>query len=203
MAGTPGENKRRIFSLTFFGVLLLIAVIVVNFVVWKSNQDKQSQINGLHQEISQVQQKIKGTPGPASDLDARLAAANAALVAAQNALPGAVDRNDVIDFIIATAEQCQVQAIPLNISESSAGKAGQSYQVLQFSTTVTGSLANATNFLTTLQGGQFLSLTITGCIIKKSGSIEFLQPEYQAEVTIDLTFAIYTAAAANSEDNAS
>ena len=203
MAGAPGKNKKRIFTLTSFGVMVLVVVIAANFVMWKNNRDKQVQIDVLNNEISQVQQKIQGTPGPPSDLDSRLAAAKAGLVEAQNALPNAVNRNDVIDYIIAVADECQVQVVPLVVEGWVPEKAGQSYQVFRFSGTVTGILENATNFMTRLQKSKFPTLIITDCTVNKIGSTDFSRPENSTLVTMKLSIAIYIASPAPNKDSAS
>jgi Tfp pilus assembly protein PilN len=203
MAVTPGKIKKRIFSLTLFGVIVLIVVIAANVIVWKNNRDKQAQIAVLHNEISQVQQKIQGTPAAPSDLDSRLAAAKAALAEAQNALPGAINRNDVIDYIIDVAEQCQVQVVPLVSEGLAPEKTGQAYQVLTFNATVTGSLENATDFMTRLQGSKFPTLVITDCTVNKIEGMDFARLENSTQVAVSLSIAVYTSSPAISEDAAS
>lgn len=203
MAGTPGKNKRRIFSLTSLGVMVLIIVIAANIFVWRSSHTKQSQIDALHNQISQVKQKINATPALPSDLDSRLAAAKAGLAVAQTALPTDVNPNDIIDFVIDMAGQSGVLVIPLAADGLAPQLPGQSYKELHFTATVTGTLENAMNFMTKLQRGQFPTLIITECTVTKTESTDYSRPEYSTQVTIKLGFAVYTAAPAANKDNGS
>jgi predicted negative regulator of RcsB-dependent stress response len=113
MAGKPGGNVKRIFSLTLLGVVTLVVIIVANVILWRNNEGKRVRIDDLNNEVSQVYQNIAGTPQPADDLESRLAAAEAELVAAQNVLPDTVNQNDVIDYIIEVAAECRVEVVPL------------------------------------------------------------------------------------------
>jgi septal ring factor EnvC (AmiA/AmiB activator) len=203
MAGTPGKNKKRMISLTAFGVIVLVVVIAANVVVWKNNRDKQSQIAGLQSEISQVQQKIKASPATPADLDARLAVAQAALAEAQNVLPGTISRNDVIDYILNTGAQSQVQVVPLVSAGLAPGNAKQSYRVFTFTATITGTLENAMDFMTRLQGDKFPTLVITDCSVTKIEATDFARPEKSTHVTVSLSIAVYIASPATSEDDAS
>jgi len=203
MAGTPGKNRIRIFSLTSLGVVALVIVIAANVMVWKGNRDKQAQVNILNGEISQVQNNVKGIPAPSSGLDLKLAAAEAALAEAQGILPSALNMNDVIDYIIDTAEQCHVEAVPLVSEGMSSGNSNQSYRVFSFSVTITGSLANAMNYITGLQGSTFPTLSVTDCTIDKIEGTDYSRPENSTQVRMNLSIAVYTAAPAAVEDAAS
>jgi|GEM_PF-2694347 len=200
MAGKPGENKKRIISLTSLGVIVLIIVLIVNVLVWKSNRAKQEQINILSGEVSQVHHKIKGTPAQSSGLDSKLAAAMAAFVEAQNVLPGTINMNDVIDYIIDLAGQCHVQAVPLSSEGMAPENSDLSYRVSTFSVTVTGSLENARNYMTSLQGGEFPTLLITDCAIDKIEGTDYTRSENSTQVRVTISIAVYTASPAKGED---
>jgi hypothetical protein len=203
LARTPGNNKTSIFSLTSIGVLVLVVVIAANVLVWKSNRDKRAQINILNNETSQVQQKTAGTPAIPSNLDARLTSAKIGLAKAQSALPGAVNINDVFDYLIDVAEQCQVQAIPLVSEGTELGSSSQPYRVTSLSVTVTGSLGNVKKYMTGLQGDIFPTLVITDCTIDKTEGTDYSRPENDTQVMVNLSIAIYTASPAAGEDAAS
>jgi hypothetical protein len=200
MTGTSGNNKKKMISLTTIGLAVLIIVIGANVLLWKSNRDRQSEILILNGEISQVQHKIKGTPVPSADLVSRLAAAKNALTEAQNTLPDAINANDIIDYMIDVADQCQVQAVPLVSEGQEHGKSAQPYQVATFSVTVTGSLKNTTNYMTNLQEGRFPTLFITNCAMDKLEDTDFSRPENSTQVTVKLSIAVYTAAPPAGED---
>jgi hypothetical protein len=202
MTDRIGYNLKRLISLTSLGVLLILAVIVVNILVWQNNSARQSQIDLLDSQISQVQGNIAGIPAPATDLDARLAAANAAFTEAKNGLPGGIDTNDIMDYLINVAEQCQVEAVPL-ASEGAAPASGKSYLEYDFSVTVTGSLANAADYVASLEGNDFPTLIILDCSVSKIEGTDFTRPEKNMQVTVNLSIAVYVASPAAGEGGAS
>ena len=201
MAGAPGKNIKRIFSLTSLGVILLVFVIVANVIVWRNNEDKRTQIDDLNSEISHVHQNIAGTPQPPDDLESRLAAAKAELAATQNTFPSAVNRNDVIDYIIGVAAECRVEVVPLVVVGWSPEKPGQSYRVLRFSGTVTGYLEDTNDFMTRLQEGKYPTLIITECSVQRINDADLSNPERNAQVTVDLSIALYFSSATAGEES--
>jgi len=199
MANTSGSNKKWRFGLTSLGVIVLVAVIVVNILMWQNNQGKRTQIDSLKNEVSQVNQKTQQVPAPATDLDARLAAAKAALAKAQKALPGDVNANDIIGYIIDTADKCQVQAVPVASQAAAPPGSGQSYVAYDFSVTVSGSLENAMAFMNSLQGSEFPTLKITDCNVDKIEGTDFARAESGTQVTLTLSIAVYVASPAGEE----
>jgi hypothetical protein len=202
MTVVPGKNKIRIFSLASFGVIVLVAIIAANVLVWNSNRDKESKITGLLNDASLVQRNTQAMPPLPTDLDARLAAAQAALEGTQNALPGNISRNDILDYIINTAAQSRVKVAPLIANGLTADKTGQHHQVMMFTATVSGTLGNTTDFMTRLQGGDFPTLAITDCTVAKTEATDFSKPEYGTQVTVHLSIVVYVAAPAVNEDAA-
>ena len=192
MAGAPGKNNiKRIFSLTSIGVILLAIVIAANGILLRNNEGKRVQIDDLNSEISQVQQNIAGTPQAPDDLESRLAAVEAELAAAKNTFPSAVNRNDVIDYIINVAAECRVQVIPLVVMGWAPGNTGQSYRILRFSTTVIGHLEDTNAFMTRLQKGEYPTLIITECTVQRVEDVDVSDPERNAQVMVDLSIALY------------
>jgi hypothetical protein len=202
MTNRTGNNLKRVISLTSLGVVLIVAVIVVNIVIWQNNNTKQSDVNLLKSEISRVQGNIAGIPAPPADLDARLAAANAAFNEAKNGLPGEIDTNDVMDYLINVAEQCRVEAVPL-ASEGAASVSGKSYLEYDFSVTVTGSLANAADYVASLEGNDFPTLIILDCSVSKIEGTDFTKLEKDMQVTVNLSIAVYVASPTADEGGAS
>lgn len=203
MTGEPGDKKKRALSITTFGVIVLIAIIVVaNIIVWKNHLDKRAQIDALNNEISRVYQRVKETPQPPEGLEARLETAKAELAAAQKALPDAVRRNDVIDYILSTAEECQVQIIPLVSEGWVTENTGQSYRVLKLHGTVTGSLEHATDFMTRLRDSKYPTMTITECTVERLNGPDISNPENGMQVAVNLNIALYTYSPAASEETA-
>jgi hypothetical protein len=202
MAGQPGSNKKRLIFITALGLVALIVIIAANIVVQNSRLDKEAQIALLNDELSQVRQQVLQGQEPPADLEYRLETAKSELAAAQQTFPSAVDRNDVVDFILNTAEECQVEFIPLVSEGWATENFGQSYNVLKYHGTVTGSLENAKKFMTRLHEGQYPTMTITDCTVQRIGGIDVNQPADSIQVTIELKIALYTFTPAEIGDTA-
>ena len=154
------NNMKRLFSATLIIVAALIIVIAANALVWKNRLDKGSEINLLTGEIARVSREIKNSPDPPADLQSRLAAARADLTAAQTAFPAQFNRNDIIDYIINLSRECQVEVLPISSQGWVAEKASQSYPVLKLNATLTGSFAQANEFIDKLKNGKYGTLLI-------------------------------------------
>lgn len=160
------EKKKRKFPIMLLGVAVLIIVIVVNVVVWQGYSDKQTQAASLEHEVLQVNELIAKAAAPPSGLEEQLAAAQAELATALAVFPKNVDRNDVYDFIVSTADECHVMVIPLATDADLDGGAGKSYKILQYHGSVSGSLGNVCNFMNKLRSGRYPTLMITECTVQ-------------------------------------
>lgn len=200
MTGEPRGKKKRALSITSFGVIALIAIIVANAVVWAGYRGKCAEVSSLTDEISRVYQSIKETPRPPEGLEARLETAKTELAAAKKALPDAVRRNDVIDYILSTAEECQVQIIPLVSEGWVTDNSHQSYRILKLNGTVTGSLEQATNFISELQDGKYPTMTITELTVERLSGPDISNSENSVQVSVSLSIVLYIYSPAASED---
>jgi cytoskeletal protein RodZ len=188
------KKKRKIFiSATLVMTVLLVGIIVANILVWQDHLGKRAGADTLTDQIAQVNQKIKEVPEPPDNLAARLEAAQAELKAAETAIPATINRNDVIDYIIDLADECQVEAVPLIVEGWIPQDAGAPYSALKLNVTVTGSLAGVTSLISGLQDSKYKSLTITNLTITRQN-----QPGVSSgfgddtPVTVGMNIALYT-----------
>jgi hypothetical protein len=185
---TRNKKKSRL-PIASLGAFALFIILVANMIVWNKYSEKQAQVDTLKDEITLVNQKISQAAEPPSDLESRLEMVKDDLAIAKQVFPENVDKNDVVDFILNTAEECQVQIMPLVLE---GWGTETSYTTLKYHGTVTGSLAHATNFMTMLHSSKYPTMMITDCTIKRTTAQNISVPDNDIEVTIDLVIALYT-----------
>jgi hypothetical protein len=197
------KNKKTLVSATTIIVALLIIVIAANVVIWKGRLDKGSEITLLNGEMAQVSHEINTTSGPLSDMEARLTAAQADLAAAQSALPERFNRNNIIDYIIKLSRQCQVEVLPISSQGWGVETAGQSYPVLKLNAIITGTFAQANDFIYKLQHGAYRALVIPDISVARQSAPEpsGVFSAEQTKVTVRLTISIYARPDAAVESN--
>lgn len=194
------KNKKPSSLMSWLGVIVVIAIIVTNIIVWRDYFAEKSQIDVLKGEIAQVNQQTSEVAQPPFGLESQLLEAQSNLTAALQVFPANVDRNDVVDFIINTATECGVQMIPLISDGWVVESRGQSYLVLRYHGIVTGTLINASNFITLLRNGDYPTMIITGCSVDRiSGLTEYIL-DSNIEVAIELSIALYTTSIQQTKD---
>jgi hypothetical protein len=187
------KKRKVIISVPLVITVLLVGIIVANILVWHDHLGKRAEANALTGQIARVNQKIKGVPVPPEDLAARLATAQAELKAAESAIPATINRNDVIDYIIKLADECQVDVVPLIVEGLIPQNTGASYSALKLNITVTGSLAGVTRLIAELQDSQYKSLTITNLTIARQDQSGASSGFGDATpVTVGMNIALYT-----------
>jgi len=194
------KNKKSRSLMTWLWVVGIIAIIVVNFIIWKNYFGEKSQIEVLENEIALVNQQISQADQPPANLESELEKNQDDLAAALQIFPSNVDKTDVIDFIINTAEACDVLVVPLMSEGLETSHIGQSYVVLKYSGTVIGKLNNATNFITMLRNGDYSTIIITECTVERTTKLDSDVSGSEIEVTIDLSFALYATSILQTKD---
>ncbi len=194
------KNEKRLLSATSLIVAALIIVIAANIVVWKNRLDKNAALDSLTGEIAQVSQEIKKMAVPAADLEARLAEAKAGLTAAQSVFPPEFNRNDIIDYIINLARECQVEVLPIS---SQGWLAEKGNYVLKLNSTLTGSFTKATEFISRLQYGRYETLVIPDIsFIRQPGPASTgMFSGDDTMVTARLSISVYARPAASAKGN--
>ena len=187
------ENKKGLLSVTSIIVAALVIVIVANGIAWQHRLVRSAEIAQLSSELAQVSHDMAKVPVPPADLVVRLALATAGLTAAQTALPPEFNRNDIIDYIINLAKECQVEALPISSQGWLVEKTGQSYPVLKLNCSLTGSFTQTNEFIYRLQNGKYETISVPDISITRQSS-----PDGAAafsgdntKVTVRLNISIY------------
>jgi hypothetical protein len=192
MVGKLKIGKGIKFPMLLLGVIALVAIIVANVIVWRNYSDKQAQVETLKAEVQQVTQKITPAAQPPSDLESKLETAKDDLAKALLIFPANVDRNDVVEFILSTAEECQVQLVPLMAELGASGSTG-SFNVLRYSGTVSGSLSQVSSFMTRLHNDKYPTMIITDCTVQRTSVKDVTIPNNDIGVTVNFSVTLYTA----------
>ena len=192
---TESENKKRnLLSIKSMLAVALVLIVIANIVVWVNHLNKRSEVESLNGEIALINENIKQTVIPPDGLEKEIESARAALAAATKDFPVSVNRNEVMDFILDTADSCGVQVIPLVSEGWSNEEAGATYRVLGFSGTITGSMSEISDFICELQENSYKTLTIKNISITSRPDLYPDNPTYSNDVpvSVSLSIAVYT-----------
>jgi hypothetical protein len=190
---TKKGNVKGLLSATAVIVALLVIVIAANGVVWKNRLARSAVITGLETDLVQVNRNIARIPAPLDDLDVKMAAATAALSAAQTALPPEFNRNDAVDYILKLAEECQVLAMPISSQGWAVEKTALPYVTLKLNTTVNGDFSRVNDFIYRLQHGKYPTLAVPEIDMTRSSDPD-LTSDFSGEntdVSVRLSIIIY------------
>jgi hypothetical protein len=191
MEQNSNKKKSRI-TWNLVGFFLLVIVIAANFYVWKARAADDTQMASLTANLAVVQQQINKVAAPAGDLEAQLAAAQAAYAATQTGFPTAVDRNEVVDYLLDVAGENSVEILPLTSDGWKTELNGQKYTVLDISATLSGSLENVLKLIDSLHHGKYPTLAISDCIVHRENTTAPGFPGKDMQVKVDISFGIYT-----------
>ena len=186
------NKKKRKLTWNKVGLILLVALLAANFYVWKAKTASETQLAALKGDIGSVEQQIKEMPEPADDLESRLEKIKTGLAAVQEGFPATVDRNEVIDYLLKVAVECNVQILPLVSEGWMTQEIGQSYNVLSMTAAAEGSLTNVKRLITTLTNGQYPTLTISDFVVERTGDQDISVTEDEMQVRIGLRIGIFT-----------
>ena len=195
------KNKKKSGSLIkWLWIIGIIGIIVANIIIWKNYFGEKSEIEVVQNEITLVNQQIAQAAQPPTDLESALLKAQSDLAVALEVFPENVDKNDVVDFVLNTAEACDVVMVPLVSEGLVVSNIGESYLALKYSGTVIGKLSDATNFITMLQNGDYSTIVITECTVERMTALDSEVSGGEIEVTIDLEFSLYATSVIESKD---
>ena len=194
------SNKKSGSLIKWLWIIGIIGIIVANIIIWKNYFGEKSEIEVVQNEIELVNQQIAQAAQPPADLESALLKAQSSLAAALEVFPENIDRNDVVDFILSTAEACDVVMVPLVSEGLEVSDFGQSYLALQYSGTVIGKLSDATNFITMLRNGDYSTIVITECTVERMTALDSEVSGGEIEVNINLEFSLYATSVIENKD---
>jgi hypothetical protein len=195
MAKRESIKRKRKIPMLLLGAVGLVIIIVVNIVVWRGYFDKQAQASALNDEVQRVNDLIALAAEPPSELEQRLAAAQVELENTLTVFPENVDRNDVFDFILNTADECHVNIIPLVSEGDESGGAGKSYKVLKYHGTISGSLGNVCSFMTKLHNTKYPTMIINSCVVQRATQEGNASTINDVTVVVELNLSLYVSTA--------
>ncbi|OGO43467.1 MAG: hypothetical protein A2137_02545 [Chloroflexi bacterium RBG_16_58_8] len=183
-------------------VLLTLALLAVYSLLGKNYLEQRREKGPLEGQINAASQTLAAIPAPPADIEPRLAAARAALDAAQNTLPIPPNTTQVINAVLRTARDAGVRAVPLATQPWTTESAGQlEYSVFRLNFTVTGNFTQLGDFLKRLESGWPETLAIERLSVDRASEPETGLPavgqfspqagEASIQVSAGLDIAIY------------
>jgi Tfp pilus assembly protein PilO len=170
---------------------LIIAIVALLGVYYFLEMDYLGKCQGheaLAAQINEATQTLAQTPEPPQDLEQRLAAAEASLVAAQVDFPQDLNSTQVINAILKLADECQVRVIPLATRPWSPESIGEGYHVFRINMVIRGSFSQLISFVSQLENGEFGTIVVEHLSVKRGAG-----PDVETiPVTAYLDLAIYT-----------
>jgi len=159
---TPDQkpNKKKLISTSTIVAIVLIAIIAGNFVVWKNRSSKDSDIDTITGNITQLSTDIRKVPSLSSDAQAQLSAASANLTAAESFFPQKFNRNDVVDYIIKLSRVSHVEVLPINSQGWTEDEIDPTHTILRLSATVIGTFTQTNDFIYRLQHGDYKTIIL-------------------------------------------
>jgi len=187
MIGESKIGKKRKFSIMLLGIIAIVVLIVANYFIWRNYPDKLAQADTLKTQVELVEEQISQVVTSPSDLESKLEIAKNELTKALQVFPANVDKNDVVDFILTTAEECQVELVPLTAEGAGVG----TYYELRYSATVTGMLSKVSNFMTKLHNSKYPTMVITDCSVLRIGIPDATITLNDFDVTLNFNVTLY------------
>lgn len=175
-----------------FITLLIIILLVVYYLLGTGYMKQQKEHETLTSQIADVTQTLREMPKPPQDLEQRLAAAQASLIAKQSAFPDKMNTTQVINSILELADDCEVKAIPLITQPWSTEEVGQhGYYVFRLNVAIEGSLSQLLTFVDELENGEFETLVVEALKVTRVTEPLEETAEGTVPVTASLDLAIY------------
>ena len=173
-------------------ITIILLVVYAYFGMGYTKQREEHEV--LTSQITDVSQTLAQIPGPAQDLEQRLATAQASLAAEQSAFPGKMNSTQIINAILKLADDCEVKAIPLITQPWSMENVGEhGYHVFRLTVAVEGSYSQLVTFVSQLEKGEYKTLIVVDLSVTRV--IEQSEGETVTEgiipVTASLDLAIY------------
>ena len=179
-------------------LIIMLLVVYTYFGMGYINQQKEQKV--LASQIADVSQTLAQMPAPPQDLEQRLEAVRASLVAEQSAFPSKMNSTQIINTILKLANDCEVKAIPLITQPWSIESIGEhGYHVLRLDIAVEGSFSQLVSFLSKLENGEFKTLIVEDLSVTRATEQSEGQTVTEGTIPViaGLDLAIYTQSSAS------
>lgn len=141
--------------------ILIIVLLVVYYLLGTGYMKQRQENDALTSLITDITQILGGMPELPQDLEQRLTAVQASLIAEQGAFLVRMSSTEVVDTILKLADDSDVKAIPLVTQPWSTQKVGDhSYDVFRLDVAVEGSFSQLLTFVAKLENGEFKTLLV-------------------------------------------
>ena len=173
--------------------ILVIALLVVYYVIGTDYLRQRREQAATASHIAAAAANLAQLPAPPTDLEERLADAEARREAARGLLPDTMSSTRIVNTVLRLSEESRVKAIPLITQPwETEGLGDHGYAVFRLNVAVTGSFNQLLDFLRKLEGGEMPTLTVEDTRV----TAEF-QPGVERlfgvePVSATLSLAVYT-----------
>ena len=185
--------KGNLFMISI--TLLIVASLVVHGIFVTDYKKQREEQEALALQIADATQTLEQLPRLPQDLEQRLAAAEANLVAEQSVFPSKVGTTQIINSILELADAYGVKAIPLASRPWLKEKVGKhEYHVFKLTIVIEGNFSQLVSFVSKLEGGGFETLVTQNLRVLRvtEQSEEGNVPEGTLPITASLDLSIYT-----------
>ena len=176
-------------------IILVLVLLVVYYLMGTDYQKQRRQHKSLASQITETTQTLAQVPPPPTDLEPRLAAAQANLDAIENSFPSYTNSTSIINTVLRLAEEVGVKAIPLVTQPWTAESVkGQGYSVFRLDLAVTGTFVQLTDFLSRLEKGKPETLVIEYLSVDRASELSGGGSDGgdRTQVNVSLRIAIYS-----------
>ena len=185
--------KKKTLSLNRAGLVLLAVLVVASFYVWQAGNKVRARVEAVSANVTAVMAQTRTIAEPSANLTVRLDAAKTALASAQAGVPSSIDRNALIDFILKSASDYNIQVLPINTDGLVTQNFGLDYQVLKLSVTAQGILKDVESFIKGLQAGAYSSLVVSSFTITRQAHGVSGFPGDEMNVSANIKISVYAA----------
>lgn len=142
-------------------IILAVVLLAVYYTLGTDYLNQRREQAALVSRLAETTQALAQVPPPPTNLESRLADAQAGLDAVKNGLPARLNSTRIIDTMLRLADEIGVKAVPLGTQPRVIENiSGENYTVLRLNVAVTGTFAGFSGFLNRLENGELETLTL-------------------------------------------
>ena len=169
--------------------ILILAILAVYVFLGTSYLGQHRQNNNLTAGLSGLKELLAALPVIPTDLDQRLAAAQAALTGEESTFTGETNDILIVNAILRLAETTGVKGIPLSTQPWTIEQISNlNFSVFHMSMQITGDFPHTQDFLKRLESGELNTLAFTYLRVVRT-PVDFTANTTAADSTANMTLA--------------